>query len=259
MKTYKQWLSEAFTSPESKMAKKVKLKHGLLIVPQTHEAVRKYGCNTKWCLTYKEDSYWNDYVGDQKLTPYIVIVDLDFIHQVNQDINKNYEFDLSKLAVMVDRNNEIKHVWDATDENLTGLFGIERIEDLLKQIGVDINSLKSHPIEVTRTERDLFTKEKYNELIGKIIDQYFVHNSEYKQILNDDQYYNILKEVIETYNSQEYSVDILTLFEDDYQDDLQDILYKHDYPFRKLINIFKKVLVNYVQIPVKKKTIIKDK
>lgn len=85
--------------------------NALVVVPRTHEASRKYGSNTKWCLTYHQDSYWNDYVLSQGLTPYYVIF------KPKSEITE-YDENLEKLAIMIDTEDDVNSIWDAEDARI---------------------------------------------------------------------------------------------------------------------------------------------
>lgn len=148
MLSYKQYLEEAFTSADSKLAKKTKLPSGLLVVPRTHESCRKYGMNTKWCITQNEPNYWNGYIGDQNLTPYIFIPNNEYLEKLIKFVG-NDKTDLSKIIIMIDKGNQIKHVWDAKDINLTTELGINKCLEIIKMAGIDKNSLVSLEVEPT--------------------------------------------------------------------------------------------------------------
>jgi hypothetical protein len=102
MLSFKQWLLEAYTSPDTKLRMKKQLNHGLMIVPYTRDACIKYATNTKWCIAYKKDSnYWNDYIGKQKLTPYIIIVDPEF----EKELYEKYRI-THFLIILMDKNGK---------------------------------------------------------------------------------------------------------------------------------------------------------
>jgi hypothetical protein len=85
--------------------------NALVVVPRTHEASCKYGSNTKWCLTYHQDSYWNENVLSQGLTPYYVIF------KPKSEITE-YDENLEKLAIMIDPYDGIHSIWDAEDARI---------------------------------------------------------------------------------------------------------------------------------------------
>lgn len=48
-------------------------KRWLVIQPETHRAVCKYGAGTRWCVTQETDQYWNQYTRGGKNNFYILI------------------------------------------------------------------------------------------------------------------------------------------------------------------------------------------
>jgi len=87
----------------------------LVVVPKSHEAAQKYGAGSKWCLTYKEPTYWKNYVNDQGFTPYFILTKTDE-GIGTKDIPED---DLRKIALLVYTNNTINNgeVWTADDSN----------------------------------------------------------------------------------------------------------------------------------------------
>jgi hypothetical protein len=168
MKSFKQFIEEAFTSPESKLAKKIRIKHGLLVLPQTHEACKKYGMQTKWCITNNDVGHWNSYIKNQKLTPYFVIVNQDYAKYLEKEVY--FDLDLSKIAIMINISDEIEHVWDAKDQNITVEYGRERTNKLLNLIGVDINTLKF--VDIEDSEYEFILYDEWKSIIDLYVERY---------------------------------------------------------------------------------------
>lgn len=220
MLTYKQWLFEAFTSADSKKATKIKVKYGTLIVPRTFDACRKYGMATKWCITYKnDDRYWNDYVGEQKLTPYFFIPDENWL----REINKKYDLagiDLSKVAIMIKDDGEWRHIWDAKDENISELvtyvLGDKTAKDvplgdILKLGGVDVNNLPPMEIETSIEEFEL-TNKQYLDKVKEYIDGNYNKSTESElinKVLSGDFFSDLAIRLRKEYTPDS---DIYTLF-----------------------------------------------
>jgi len=198
MLSYKEYLKEAFTSSDSKLAKKMKLPSGLLVVPRTHESCRKYGMNTKWCITQTEYNYWNDYIGNQNLTPYIFIPTSEYIEKLTKLIG-NDKTDLSKIIIMIDKENQIKHIWDAKDINLTVELGMNKCLEIIKMLGIDLKSLVSLELEPTE---DYFVFDY--KMWHSVVDQMQHEMSDYGvghlfDLLLSDDVYDVAKKTFDYY------------------------------------------------------------
>lgn len=84
----------------------------LVVVPLTFEASQKYGAHTQWCITGYSDYYWKEYINTNGLTPYYIIF------KTAADINK-YSYNLDKVAVMVDEDENIRNIYDDSDHEIT--------------------------------------------------------------------------------------------------------------------------------------------
>ena len=201
MLSYKEYLQEAFTSADSKLAKKTKLPSGLLVVPRTHESCRKYGMNTKWCITQNEPNYWNDYIGDQNLTPYIFIPNNEYLEKLTKLVG-NDKTDLSKIIIMIDKENQIKHVWDAKDINLTTELGMNKCLEIIKTAGIDKNSLVSLEVEPTE-DSFVFNYKMWRGVVDQLQDKMSDYGLGHLfDLLVSDDVYDIAKKTFDYYIKQ---------------------------------------------------------
>ena len=135
----------------------------LVVVPLTYQANCKYGKGTQWCTTMKDQGYWIAYTEDDRMTLYYI---LDKTLQQNNP--------LYKIAILVDENNKLGDIYDATDTELN----IETIKYTIKY-------LKSKGVKfVSKTSKILKNKEKEIDAGEKsYVEQYIKNGSKGDLIL----------------------------------------------------------------------------
>jgi hypothetical protein len=114
----------------------------LVVIPKTHEAAQKYGAGTKWCLTYKEDTYWKNYVLGSGLTPYFIIA-------------KNGS---GKVAAMVDIEGYLSSLWDADDSQI----GTNKWEWVLSTLEIDQNIFRKSYLEEDENQHRITDNDTYD-------------------------------------------------------------------------------------------------
>lgn len=201
MLSFKEFLQEAFTSPDSKLSIKRKFPSGLLVIPRTHEACKKYGMNTKWCITQNEPNYWNDYIGKQKLTPYMFIPNEEYKIKLTKMVG-NDKLDLSKLIIMVDKENKIKHMWDAKDINLTTELGMNKCLEMLKLLGLDEKNFVSIESE-SMEETFKFDFKLWREVLDTVKERTMNYGLDHLyDLMLDDDVYDVAKKIYNYYIKQ---------------------------------------------------------
>jgi len=102
---------------KSQVTKDVKLKgadkvfeneYVTIVVPKTHKASCYYGSGTKWCTTAKSSMHWDDYADGRTKFYYILHKQLDSTN------------DMYKVAVAVGYNNSRIHIFNASNDNISG-------------------------------------------------------------------------------------------------------------------------------------------
>jgi hypothetical protein len=123
----------------------------LVVVPLTHKASCKYGAGTKWCTTEKDPYHWDEYTDDQQMTLYYIL---------NKTLSQSNPF--YKVAILINRNNNINSVFDAEDNN---------ISNKNKNILDIINYLKSKGVEFKSKSKEFLSKksQKFKEYIQQYI------------------------------------------------------------------------------------------
>ena len=154
----------------------------LVVIPKTWEASKKYGANTKWCITTENDpSYWNLYIHTKGLTPYFVII------KPNVDVPNNYK----KIAVMCNMEDNLQHYWDAEDNQI-----ISQIPDMVKiftKVGINRETFKKSYLKFNTEQPNL-------DFLDKIINKSWIlrHIITFKEEFVDTLRNLILKKSLES-------------------------------------------------------------
>ena len=134
----------------------------LVIKPKTEESSCKYGAGTKWCVTQRNTSYFEQYTsGNQELY---------FVIDKKNSTNENF----SKIALHFDNSGTLKY-WDSKDEPLDK-----------KQIGILeyafpdlINAIKNDYENRKLSKIDQFLQDTFNSFgVTTVNDQYFSLNTQ---------------------------------------------------------------------------------
>ncbi len=112
----------------------------LLLSPKTHEAVCKYGANTKWCIT-EQDPHWYSVYRLEKATHYFIVM------KGLEDTDQFY-----KMAVSVYPDNDIE-CFDSLDDRMT-------FEEVLEKSGLDKDLFVFNPLPLTEDEEILYSIRK---------------------------------------------------------------------------------------------------
>jgi hypothetical protein len=95
----------------------------IVISPKTHQSSCKYGSNTKWCTTMKDDAHWNDYWKKGIKLYYILPKD-----------------NSGKVAIAVypNPNSNIYEVFDEQDKNIT-----RKYDEILNKFSIPKEIIKN--------------------------------------------------------------------------------------------------------------------
>lgn len=124
----------------------------LVLIPKTHEAMRKYAYDTKWCIAYNEDRYYREYIFGKGMTPNVVILKPKL---ANMPIVKESSF--YKMCVMVMPNGEIDSVWTAADSEVPLDTKVE-ISGLGSDMRMALQGTNLRPEDTSITLRDIMAK-----------------------------------------------------------------------------------------------------
>lgn len=147
----------------------------LVIIPKTHEAMRKYAYDTKWCIAYKEDRYYREYLFGKGMTPNVVILKPKL---ANMQIVKDSNF--YKMCVMVLPNGEVDSVWTAADSEVPLDTKVE-ISGLGNDMRMAIQGTGLRPGDTSVTLRDIMAK------FG-LVEEIFISALRLSPVGNEDDY-----------------------------------------------------------------------
>ncbi len=128
----------------------------LIVIPKTHAASCKYGANTKWCISSRDENAYSYslYYHSRGLTVYF------FIFKNDNKLTKHFNSKKFGLVVKTKKEGDVLHsIWDERDEK----FSSEQINYFIKEIkkmGLpteykNMVALKKEPIEIKIKEEDV--------------------------------------------------------------------------------------------------------
>ena len=111
---YDESINETFDASPNEYKKILQTKDFLMVVPFTHAASCKYGANTKWCTTKKnDDEFFNEHVSSGLLT-YIIVRNPEYKKILESDKFAIYRYFFNGLndgLVYTDLNDEYNINW----------------------------------------------------------------------------------------------------------------------------------------------------
>ena len=185
------------------------------IVPKTYRASNKLG-SSNWCIVYGQ-SYWKEYVEERGLTPYYIIFKekADIIDAINDN-----GYDISAIAVIIDRYDELNSVWDNDDNQMRldkvfewddGEEGYaETLVEVLERYGIDLDDYRTFKSRVHEEDPVPQEIDKWE------LEPYFEAKDHYGEIGSheyESRYLNAYAELARYYeeNQTEYPIDSETL------------------------------------------------
>jgi len=122
---------------------------------KTKEAACQYGSNTKWCITQKDQTYWEDYI-EQDVTFYFIISKNPSGDSLDKIAVNVYPAQLTKQDLpdsddwfVLGKN--IIQMWNNQDDNISSKFN-----SITKQLGIPSNIFK----EIEDTSPFVIVKDK---------------------------------------------------------------------------------------------------
>jgi hypothetical protein len=141
----------------------------LVVVPLTYQANCKYGKGTQWCTTMKDPAHWRKYTEDDRMTLYYIL---------DKTLKQNNP--LYKIAILVDENNKLDDIYDATDTDLD-IETVKYTIKYLKSKGVKFISKISKILKNTEKE----TEVEVQPQVKSYVDQYIKNGSKGNLIFTD--------------------------------------------------------------------------
>ncbi len=106
----------------------------------SHEASKKFGKGTTWCITMNSDGHWRNYYGGQMLDFYFI----EF--KKKKDLGK-----YKKIAIGVNTKDELVEIRDIYDKTIT-------VEKLQQLTGLDVTFFKNKFKEEAKNVEELIQK-----------------------------------------------------------------------------------------------------
>lgn len=96
----------------------------LVVIPNSHEASKEWGNDTKWCTTSTSDTYWKDYILNREINLYYIMVKNiflieDWFEMENEEMPDEYDLNVySKMAVAVYPSGNGFECFDKNDDSI---------------------------------------------------------------------------------------------------------------------------------------------